>query len=240
MDKHVLVTGGARGIGFGIARLFLERGGSVSVMDIDATALRDAGARLGCTERVFLFRGDIADEKDAEGFVSDALERFGVIDALVNNAAVMKNGPAEGLTIEDWNRVLAVNLTAPFVLSRLTVPHLRLRGGSIVNIGSTRALMSERDTEAYTASKGGLVALTHALAVSFGPGVRVNSVSPGWIDVTGDPLSDQDHSWHPAGRVGRPTDVAEMVAYLVSDAAEFITGQNFVVDGGVTRKMVYP
>jgi NAD(P)-dependent dehydrogenase (short-subunit alcohol dehydrogenase family) len=144
--------------------------------------------------------------------------------------------------------MIRANLTGSFLMAKHAVPHLRAGRGAIVNIASTRALQSEPDTEAYSASKGGLVALTHALAVSLGPDIRVNCVSPGWIDTSGwkkrsrrgqEALRPEDHAQHPAGRVGTPEDVAAMVLYLVSDAAGFVTGQNFVVDGGMTRKMIY-
>jgi NAD(P)-dependent dehydrogenase (short-subunit alcohol dehydrogenase family) len=156
--------------------------------------------------------------------------------------------PVEQLALESWNRQLGVNLTGAFLMAKHAAPHLRAARGAIVNVASTRALQSEANTEAYSASKGGLVALTHALAVSLGPAVRVNCVSPGWIDVSGwqksaprqpASLSAADHAQHPAGRVGTPEDIAAMVAFLLSDAAGFVTGQNFVVDGGMTRKMIY-
>jgi NAD(P)-dependent dehydrogenase (short-subunit alcohol dehydrogenase family) len=152
------------------------------------------------------------------------------------------------LELDQWQRRIDVNLTGAFLIAKHTVPHLRQRRGSIVNIASTRALQSEPNSEAYAASKGGLLALTHALAVSLGPDVRANSISPGWIDVTAwqadapsepQPLSAADHEQHPSGRVGKPEDVAAMVAYLVSPDARFVTGQNFVIDGGMTRKMIY-
>ncbi len=139
----------------------------------------------------------------------------------------------------EWNRVIATNLTAAFAGTRAAADALRKSGGAVVNMASTRSLMSEPDTEAYAATKGGLVALTHVLAISLGPEVRVNCISPGWIDVAGEPLSRQDHAQHPAGRVGKPEDVAELTAYLLSPAARFITGANFVIDGGMTRKMIY-
>lgn len=160
----------------------------------------------------------------------------------------MVRKPPEELSLQEWQRVLEVNLTGPFLCSRAFAPLLRTRHGSIVNIASTRALMSEPHTESYAAAKGGLVALTHALALSLGPEVRVNCISPGWIDVTPwakrsrrhpQPLSRRDHAQHPAGRVGRPEDIAAMVLYLASDRAGFITGENIVIDGGMTRKMIY-
>jgi NAD(P)-dependent dehydrogenase (short-subunit alcohol dehydrogenase family) len=156
--------------------------------------------------------------------------------------------PVTKLTLAAWNRTLAVNLTGAFLMAKHAAPHLRRARGAIVNIASTRALQSEPDTEAYSATKGGIVALTHALAVSLGPDVRVNCVSPGWIDVSGRQktrkrrqarLSRADHLQHPAGRVGTPEDVAALVAYLLADEAGFVTGQNFVCDGGMTRKMIY-
>jgi NAD(P)-dependent dehydrogenase (short-subunit alcohol dehydrogenase family) len=152
------------------------------------------------------------------------------------------------LELEQWQRRIDVNLTGAFLMAKHSIPHLRQRRGSIVNIASTRALQSEPNSEAYAATKGGLLALTHALAMSLGPDVRTNSISPGWIDVRAwqanapsepQPLSATDHEQHPSGRVGKPEDVAAMVAYLVSPDARFVTGQNFVIDGGMTRKMIY-
>jgi len=167
------------------------------------------------------------------------VKHFGRLDALVNNAGLTgpDDGPIEKLALRDWNRRIGTNLTGAFLMAKHTVPHLRRARGAIVNIASTRALQSEPDTEAYSASKGGLVALTHALANSLGPEIRVNCVSPGWI--AHQPVRRKDHAQHPAGRVGRDQDVAELVAYLLSDAAGFVTGQNFVIDGGMTRKMIY-
>ncbi|HAC30043.1 MAG TPA: oxidoreductase, partial [Marinobacter hydrocarbonoclasticus] len=149
--------------------------------------------------------------------------------------------------LEQWQRRMDVNLTGPFLVSKHAIPHLRKARGVIVNMASTRALQSEPDTEAYAATKGGLVALTHALAISLGPEIRVNCISPGWIDTRDwqgseqavEPLSEADHQQHPAGRVGSPEDIASLVAYLISSEAGFVTGQNFVVDGGMTRKMIY-
>jgi hypothetical protein len=143
------------------------------------------------------------------------------------------------LSLADWQRVLATNLTSAFLLVRATEDLLRASRGAVVTIASTRARMSEPDTESYSASKGGLVALTHALAVSLGPEVRVNCVSPGWIDTRGEALRPEDHAQHPAGRVGRPEDVAALVAWLVGPESGFVTGAEFVIDGGMTRKMIY-
>jgi len=171
--------------------------------------------------------------------VGAVLKQFGRLDALVNNAGLTgpDDGPLEKLALKDWNRRIGVNLTGAFLMAKHCIPQLRKHRGAIVNIASTRALQSEPDTEAYSASKGGLVAFTHALANSLGPAVRVNCISPGWI--AHQPVSRKDHAQHPVGRVGQSEDVAALVAYLVSDGAGFVTGQNFVIDGGMTRKMIY-
>jgi NAD(P)-dependent dehydrogenase (short-subunit alcohol dehydrogenase family) len=173
--------------------------------------------------------------------VRQVAKRFGRLDALVNNAGIAspESGPVEKLALSEWRRRIGVNLTGAFLMTKHAVPHLRRARGAIVNIASTRALQSEPDTEAYAAAKGGMVALTHALAISLGPKVRVNCVSPGWINTRNAKLSRADHAQHPVGRVGRAEDVAELVAFLLSDAAGFATGQNYVLDGGMTRKMIY-
>jgi NAD(P)-dependent dehydrogenase (short-subunit alcohol dehydrogenase family) len=227
VQKAVLVTGGARGIGKGTAELLARRGYLVAVAD------------LGGRSELPFFRCDVSREPAVRRCVAAVVRRLGRLDALVNNAGIADpaSGPLEKLALADWNRKLAVNLTGVFLMTKHCAPHLRRAGGAIVNIASTRALQSEPDTEAYAAAKGGVVAFTHAAAMSLGPRVRVNCISPGWI--AKGRLSRRDHAQHPAGRAGRPEDVGEMIAFLISEAAGFITGQNFVVDGGMTRKMIY-
>ncbi|KFE51146.1 MULTISPECIES: SDR family oxidoreductase [Pseudomonas] len=243
--RVALVTGAARGIGLGIAAWLITEGWQVVLADVDrARGLRVTEA-LG--ENALFVGMDVASEEQVAAGVAEVIGRFGRLDALVCNAAVAdpRNTTLESLSLAHWNRVLAVNLNGPMLLAKHCAPYLRAHCGSIVNLTSTRARQSEPDTEAYAASKGGLLALTHALAISLGPEIRVNAVSPGWIDVRdpsvrrAEPLSEADHAQHPAGRVGNVEDVAAMVAWLLSRNAGFITGQEFVVDGGMTRKMVY-
>lgn len=169
------------------------------------------------------------------------VRRFGRLDAVVSNAGIMIGKPIRRLTLAEWHRVIDTNLTAAFLLARAAEKPLRKAHGAIVTVASTRALMSEANTESYSASKGGLLALTHALAISLGPDVRVNCVSPGWIETKNyGALRRKDHSQHPAGRVGKPEDIAEIVAWLLdAKRSGFVTGANFVVDGGMTRKMIY-
>lgn len=242
-----LVTGAARGIGKSIAASLLRAGWSVVIADVDEAGGVLAAqelARLGTVEFMLL---DVTDEASIAAVLEQIDGDFGRLDGLVNNAGIADpdSGPLEQLTLDHWNRVLSTNLTGPFLLSKACLALLRESGGAIVNIASTRAMQSEVQTEAYAASKGGLVALTHALAVSLGPRVRVNAVSPGWIDTrsaelqVSDPLRAIDHRQHAVGRVGQPEDIAELVAFLLSPAAAFITGQNIVADGGMSKQMLY-
>ena len=236
-----LITGAAHGIGRAIAQRLLDDGFRVGVVDLPGSGLKRSYA--GQSRRVALIEGDVADEETARRAVSTVTDKFGRLDGLVSNAGIMVRKPLRALTLADWRKVLDTNLTATYLFARAAEKALRASGGAIVTIASTRALMSEPNTESYSASKGGLVALTHALAVSLGPDVRVNCVSPGWIVVRRDEqdkLRRKDHLQHPAGRVGRPRDIAEIVAVLLDgERAGFITGVNFVVDGGMTRKMIY-
>lgn len=246
-DRVALVTGGAKGIGRGIVLNLADAGWKVAFCDTDTVVGEQLAASVGQT--LCFLPGDVASEADVERIVQQTLDWSGRLDAVINNAGIAnpETGPIEELSLEQWQRRLDVNLTGPFLMTRHSVSHLRKTKGSIVNMASTRALQSEPDTEAYAATKGGIVALTHALAVSLGPDIRVNCISPGWIDTRewqGDsepvePLSETDHAQHPAGRVGQPSDIASLTAYLISPEASFITGQNFVADGGMVRKMIY-
>jgi NAD(P)-dependent dehydrogenase (short-subunit alcohol dehydrogenase family) len=237
--RAALVTGAARGIRKAIAERLLGEGWSVAVVDTDRAAAEATLGGLNGGGRARLVLADVGDEDAVRRAVATTVEAFGRLDAVVSNAGVMVRKPVTELGLDEWRHVLDTNLTAAFLLAKHAAGHLRRAQGSIVTIASTRALQSEPDTEAYSASKGGLVALTHALAVSLGPEVRVNCVSPGWIDTAGEPLSAANHEQHPAGWVGRPEDVAALVSWLVGPESGFVTGANFVVDGGMTRKMVY-
>ena len=236
--KVALITGAAHGIGRATARHLLDDGWLVGAVDVARPDLERAFGKLA--RRVLMIEGDIGDETTAKRAVTETIERFGQLDGVVSNAGIMIRKPIRQLTIADWRRVLDVNLTAAFLLAKAAERALTQTKGAFVSIASTRAAMSEPNTEAYSASKGGLVALTHALAISLAP-VRVNCVSPGWIATKDyDKLRRKDHAQHPVGRVGRPEDISEIVAWLLDgDRSGFVTGANFTVDGGMTRKMIY-
>lgn len=250
-NKVVIVTGGGQGVGRGISRSFAGQGARVVIADID----REAGVE---NEQYILSQGgeacyvhtDTADEASVKQLVAETLSRYGTIDILINNAGIGSFGGLFDSTLEDWDRVISVNLRGPYICTKYAAAVMKEKNaGAIVNIASTRAFMSEPDTEAYSASKGGIVALTHSLAVSLGRyGIRVNCISPGWIEVSewkkasaAKPavLTEADHKQHPAGRVGTPEDIGAACLYLCSDAAGFITGTNLTVDGGMTVKMIY-
>ncbi|MCO6416727.1 SDR family oxidoreductase [Siccirubricoccus sp. KC 17139] len=229
-QRVALVTGGARGIGAAIAARLAAGGWRVVVADLDP-AEAPPGGRAAML--------DIADEGAVSDLVHGIHEAEGRLDGLVCNAGVMVRKPLGALTLGEWNRVLATNLTSTFLLARAAEAMLRAAHGAVVTIASTRVRQSEPDTESYAASKGGLVALSHALAISLGPDVRVNCISPGWIHTSGSAPRPEDHTQHPCGRVGRVEDVAAMAAWLLGPESGFVTGEEFVLDGGMTRKMIY-
>jgi hypothetical protein len=233
------ITGAARGIGRAVAAGLIVRGYATILIDRDASVHDTARALAGPGAAVEAQLADVAVESDVRRVFANLRTRHGRLDALVNNAGINLRKPLADLALDDWRRVLAVNLTGAFLCTREAADLLRAARGAVVNIASTRALMSEPNSEAYAASKGGLVALSHALAISLAPEVRVNCVSPGWIHTREGALTSADHAQHPAGRVGRPEDVAALVAYLVGPEAGFLTGANVVIDGGMTRKMIY-
>jgi len=248
--KVGVVTGGGQGIGKSIVKRLLEEGMSVVIAEIDEEAGQGAESNLRHLGPVLFVRTDVGDEESVKNCVALVIQEFGRLDALVSNAGIAhaEQGPIPELKLEDWNRMISTHLTGCFLCAKHASPYLRKARGSMVTIASTRAFQSEANTEAYAAAKGGIVALSHALAISLGPDVRVNCIAPGWIDVRAwkkgnrGPLPDLrpiDHAQHPGGRVGKPEDIAALVAFLLSDQAGFITGQTFIADGGMTRKMIY-
>ena len=220
--KVVVVTGGAQGIGRCIADEFRKAGATVCVID------KQPGNH---------FVGDIADKQVLERFVKEVIEKYGHLDFLINNALPLMKGIDE-CSYEEFQYAMSVGVTAPFYLTKLFLPHFA-EGAAIVNISSSRDRMSQPQTESYTAAKGGIASLTHAMAVSLAGKVRVNSISPGWIDTAGTVYDGPDATQQPVGRVGNPMDIANMVLYLCSSKAGFITGENICIDGGMTRLMIY-
>ena len=221
-DRVVVITGGCHGIGLATARAFRREGAETFVIDTDPRAD---------------FTGDVGDRETLERFADAVKTRFGLADCLVNNAPPPMRG-IDSCSYEEFERALRIGVTAPFYLTKLLLPLFR-DGAAVVNISSSRDRQSQPMTESYTAAKGGISALTHAMAVSLGPKIRVNSISPGWIDTEYRTYDGPDAAQQPAGRVGNPDDIAEAVLFLCSEKAGFITGENLCVDGGMTRLMVY-
>ena len=221
-NKVVVVTGGAKGIGAAIARSFRREGARVCIIDLLPNEY---------------FQGDVGQKAVLEAFARKVIADFGRVDVLVNNALPLMKGLGD-CTYEEFQYALQVGVTAPFYLTQLFAPWFA-PGASVVNISSSRDRMSQPQTESYTAAKGGIYALTHALAVSLAGKVRVNSISPGWIETGDTCYTGADAAQHPAGRVGNPMDIANMVLYLASEKAGFLTGENICIDGGMTRQMIY-
>ena len=221
-DKVAVITGGARGIGKAVAEAFRREGATVHIIDILPGDW---------------FVGDVGRREDLERFAEAVIRQSGHVDVLVNNALPLMKG-LDDCSYEDFSRALAVGVTAPFYLTKLLAPYFG-PGAAVINISSSRDRMSQPGTESYTAAKGGIAALTHALAVTLAGKARVNSISPGWIDTTGSEITGPDATQQPVGRVGKPEDIAEAVLFLCSEKAGFITGENLCVDGGMTRLMIY-
>ena len=221
-NKVAVITGGAHGIGKEIADEFTDEGATVHIID------KTPGN---------WFVGDISNKETLERFAAEVLEKSGHVDFLINNALPLMKGIDE-CSWEEFSYALAVGVTAPFYLTKLLAPHFA-NGASVINISSSRDRMSQPQTESYTAAKGGIAALTHAMAISLAEKARVNSISPGWIDTTGSNITGADAIQQPVGRVGKPKDIAEMVLFLCSEKAGFITGENICIDGGMTKLMIY-
>ncbi|MDF2546084.1 MAG: dehydrogenase, short-chain alcohol dehydrogenase like protein [Anaerosolibacter sp.] len=249
-EKVVIVTGGAQGIGMAISRYFAAEGAFVVIADINQAAAKENETYiLQQGGRCISIPTDVACETSVNHLMNTVGQNYGRIDILVNNAAMHYSKDIETRTMDEWHQALSVNLTGPYMAVKYGLPYMKDISATIINIVSTRALMSEPDTEPYSASKGGLLALTHSLAISLGKySIRVNAISPGWIDVSAwgqedhrqqALLSDRDHQQHPVGRVGRPEDIAKACLFLCSPDASFITGSNLIIDGGMTVKMIY-
>lgn len=244
IKKTVIVTGAANGIGQAIAIAYAEKGSKVVLADIDEKAGNAIATQLKeQSNEVVFIKTDIRNEDDIIRLMEKTKQYYGTIDILINNVGKMIRKSPYELTLEEWDDVINTNLRSIFLCSREAAKYIRKneKGGAIVNIASTRALMSEQQTESYAASKGGIVALTHALAASFSNNkITVNSISPGWIE-TGNysELRAIDHEQHLSKRVGKPSDIARACLYLTTEENEFINGINLVIDGGMTKKMIY-
>lgn len=242
-DKVIVITGGANGIGRCLVEEFVKLGSKVIFMDIDKVAGEKLVNMVG--ENATFFSGDVMIETDLQAFTSKVISIYKNVDVLINNACAGSGGILSNKSFDDFNAVLISKIAAPYELTKNLKAAFNPKA-SIINIASTRANQSQKDTESYTAANGGMVALTHALSVSLAPDVRVNAISPGWIDTSDYQLDAQkyvasscDKMQHPVGRIGHPLDIFEMVKFLSSKSAGFITGQNFTVDGGMSKVMIY-
>lgn len=251
VNQVVVVTGAANGIGAAIAHAFVEQGATVLFSDVDAKAGKEREKHLlaaAPASQSQFFQADLSDAKEVNEFAKKVLADFTNIKVLVNNAGIFLPRVLLKRPLEEWDNVINLNLRATYLCSQLFLPALISAKGNIINIASTRAIMSEENTEPYSASKGGIVALTHSLAITIGKfHLRANCISPGWIDTSlwhlpakKPTLREEDHAQHPVGRVGTPEDIAQACLFLASEKqAGFITGHNLIVDGGMTRKMIY-
>lgn len=225
--KTIIITGASNGIGKAIAKRLRKH---YRIINIDK--------QKSSLKGVAFYKCDISNAQQLLKTAHEIKATHKKIVALINNAGIFIQQPFEEQSLQDWNKLIATNLTAPYILCQAFAQALIKTKGHIINIASTRALMSEKGTEPYSASKGGLVALTHALAISFSHQISVNSISPGWIHTSKEKLTQKDHAQHPSGKVGHPKDIAKMVEFLLQNDG-FITGSNFIIDGGMTKKMVY-
>ncbi|HZH63186.1 MAG TPA: SDR family oxidoreductase [Metabacillus sp.] len=244
MNRIVIITGGANGIGKELVLQYAREKNKVVIADVNEKAGKDL--ERVCLEKsydVMFVKTDVSDIKEIEHLIKSAVDHYGTIDILINNAGLSKWKSPYELTVDEWDTVLNTNLRSVMFASREAAKIMKAsgKGGKIVNVASTRAFMSEENSEAYAATKGGIVALTHALAASFSHDrIQVNSISPGWIETKDyDSLRDIDHSQHFSKRVGKPSDIAKACLYLTSEDNDFVTGINLIVDGGMTKKMIY-
>ena len=242
MSRQVFITGGAHGIGKSIVEVFAGRGDKVAFCDIDAVLGEQVAVQTGAA----FYKVDVTDAAQLESAMQQVFDTWGDIDVLVNNVGVGMFKPLMEVTIEEFDQVISTNLRSAFITARTFARHRNTNGntayGRIINLCSSRYLQSEAGTEGYSASKGGIYSLTHALAVSLAPmHITVNAIAPGWIHVREDEvLRPEDHEFHPSGRVGTPEDIARMCLFLCEPENDFINGQTLAVDGGATVKMIYP